>query len=140
MSREIVGKHSHGVRFKRCRISHGFLVKKLWRGFVSMKGHYFISHDLENASACKLKIINESKYVMLCCWVDEYGKLFHYTPIQNNQESILDKNVNNVHIENTYQGHSFVCIRENSPEDHQTSLPIHIWDVKRSVSRKEIAF
>lgn len=72
-------------------------------------------------SACELEITNDTNEQLLLCWVTGSGVLKHFHPI--NDRSIKDKSVSNVHLEYTYVGDHFVCIRNFLP------LPVTLKDV-----------
>lgn len=79
-----------------------------WRSAISK-----MPEDETSGSSCELKIVNNFDEPVLLCWVDEKGAIRSHRRV--NDTSISDGSVSNEHLEYTFVGHSFVCIRECDP-------------------------
>ena len=87
----------------------------LWNGFKSLNGKRFVS-DVKGGDKCELKIINNSVYDIIECWVQPNGLLKNYSQINNN--SIRDGSTPNHVTINTFQGHAFVFYKRTSKRPH----------------------
>lgn len=78
--------------------------------------------DRETSGKCQLFVENGLDEPLLLCWINSEGQLLGYRKI--NDRSIKDKSVTIVHVEYTYVGHSFVCMRyTDSPPKTLSDVP-----------------
>jgi hypothetical protein len=95
--------------------------REVWRAFKSKNG--------PNLNVkCELEIRNVCGEVVLLCWIDENGKLYHFRPI--NDDSIKDGSVSNIHVEFTCTHHAFIIIKRsvNLPK-YMTEIPAEVCKV-----------
>lgn len=70
--------------------------------------------DDDPSSAAELAVTNNlNDASLLLCWVDCEGGLHNFSPL--NDKSIQDGSVSNCHVENTFNGHAFVCFHRSDP-------------------------
>ena len=112
------------LRVKKYKTEDGLLVNSLWNGFKSLSGKRFVS--VEGAGAkCELKVVNNSEYDIIECWVQSNGMLRNFHQINNN--SIRDGSSPNYSATSSYEGHAFVYFKRNNKR------PKTILDIKPEV-------
>lgn len=94
-----------------------------WRRIYSKNDEEF--DEEMGFSKCELEIINDLDEVIVFCWVNHTGKLYHFYPI--NDRSIKDGSVSNAHVEMTHVSHAFVGLKQRSKR------PTHLSNVNKEV-------
>ena len=88
-----------------------FVVRGRARNFAEGKWKEIVSTTAgeERNEECEIEVVNEMKESVVFCWVDEHGKLHHFTQVNDN--SIKDGSVSNRHVELACTHHAFLCMK-----------------------------
>lgn len=93
-----------------------FILKGSTTNFVNGRWKAFVStgEGEERNEECEIEVVNEMKESVVFCWVDECGKLHHFTQINDN--SIADASVSHKHVELANTHHAFLCMKVEKEE------------------------